>query len=196
MKYFIASQHGIISSLRRILNSMFTEIYNDMATILEEVTEIKKHHHNVEDWFGLAAVPAGETHRADDLTDGQVNPFQVDAGNVIWGAWVQILGSSDTPNRTGKTKFDLHRVQFVDSGATNIHSFLQVGWGATGAAALTADQYSTVAYLTPTNQAAESPSEIIMPRIDSGTKVWARCLAVGENTMTLDFYFGFHEYDE
>ena len=158
------------------------------------VHEIEKHFHSDEDWFGLAAIPAAETHRADDITIATLAPFQIDAGNDDWGTWLQILGSSDTPNRTSMVKFDLHNIQVVDSETTNVHSFIQIGWGATGAAALTAMDYTTIPYLSPTNQAAETAIPVMMSRITAGTKVWARCLAVGANTMTLDFYFGIHEY--
>lgn len=159
-----------------------------------KIHELESHFHNNEDWFGLAAVPSGETHRADDITDGSLAPFQLDAGNNAWGSWVQILGSADTPNRAGMLKFDLHKVQIVDTETTNVHAFIQFAFGETAAAALTAGNYTTIAYRTPTNQAAESAINFISKRSDAGTKVWARCLAVGTNTMTIDFYVGLHEY--
>jgi len=158
------------------------------------VHEIEKHFHNHEDWFGLAAVPAGETHRADDIAGGTLAPFQLDAGNDAWGAWVQVLGSEDTPNRAGMAKFDFHKVQIVDSETTNVHAFIQFAFGATAAGAITAGDYTTIAYRTPTNQAAETAINFISARAAAGTKVWARCLAVGTNTMTIDFYLGLHEY--
>jgi len=158
------------------------------------VHEIEKHFHNSEDWFGLAASPSAETHRADDITDGTLAPFQIDAGNDAWGSWLQILGSSDTPNRTNMVKFDLHKLQIVDSETTNVHYFIQIAAGATGADALAAGAYTTIAYLTPTQQSAEAAIHFMMPRVAVGTKVWARGLAVGTDTCTLDFYFGLHEY--
>ncbi len=159
-----------------------------------KVHELEKHFHNSEDWYGLAAVPAGETHRADDLTSGSRASFQIDAGNDTWGAWLQIIGSSDTPNRPGMVKFDLHKIQIVASETTNKATFIQIGYGETGAAALTAKMYTTIAYLTPTNQAADSAISFMMPRIPAGSKVWARCMAIGVNTMTINFYVGLHGY--
>jgi hypothetical protein len=156
--------------------------------------EIENHFHNVEDWFGAAATPDGEDHVADDITDGTLSAFQIDAGNDDWGAWVQILGAEDTPNRAGNTKFDLHRIQVVASETVNVAAFIQLASGATGDAGVTAGKYTTIPYLTPTNQAAESFIDVRTRRCDAGEKVWARCLAVGENTMTLDFYIGLHEY--
>lgn len=162
------------------------------------VHEIEKHFHSNEDWFGLADTPDAEVHRADDVTDhvlaNPIDPFQLDAGNEVWGSWVQILGSSDTPNRAGMAKFDMHHIQVVASESTNIQTFIQIAWGADGATGLAAGDYTTVPYLTPTNQAAETSIPVMMERITVGTKVWARCLGMGENTMTLDFFFGIHEY--
>ncbi len=160
-----------------------------------KVHEIEKHLHNDEDWFGAALIPVGETHIADDVTVGSRAPFQVDAGNDDWGAWVQILGSDDTPNRNGMAKFDLHKIQVVDSETTNVHAFIQIACGASGAAGLSAGTYTTIPYLTPTNQAAEGAIGFKAVRCDVGTKVWARCMGIGEaGGLELDFYFGLHEY--
>ena len=177
------------------LNSFNMEILNN---IYHETREVAYHFHNVERWFGEAVTPVGEKHRADLVSEytnlNVINPFQVDAGNDNWGAWVQIIGSEDTPEKTGSIKFDFHEVQFVASGATNAPSFLMLAWGRTGNGAYAAGNYTIVPYLTPTNQAAESPADFMCPRIAVGTKVSARCLAMGENTMTLDFFAGIHEY--
>ena len=162
------------------------------------VHEIEKHHHSNEDWFGLADAPDAEVHRADDITDhvlaNPIDPFVIDAGNEVWGSWVQIVGSSDTPNRAGMAKFDMHHIQVVASEAADVNAFIQITWGADGATGLAAGDYTTIPYLTPTNQSAETSMNVMMTRIDAGTKVWARCLGMGENTMTLSFFFGIHEY--
>ena len=155
--------------------------------------EIEKHFHNSEIWLGAQAVPVGETEIADDITDGTLSPFQIDAGNDAWGSWVQIKGSSDGPYNSG-VKFDLHKIQIVDSETSNVHYFIQIGCDASGADALTNGNYTTIAYLTPTNQAAEAAINFMIPRFAIATKCWARGLAVGENTCTLDFYIGWHEY--
>lgn len=158
------------------------------------VHEIETHHHSYEDWFGLANVPNAELHRASDVAIGTVAPFRLDAGNDDWGAWVQILGSNDTPNRTGMVKFDLHKIEIVGSENTNTKVFIQIAFGETAAAGLAAHDYTVMPYLTPTNQAADRPIEINMRRADSGTKAWARTMAIGTNTNWIDFYCGLHEY--
>jgi hypothetical protein len=45
-----------------------------VTEILEEVVEIETHLHSRERWFGLAALPSGETHVADLDT---IAPFEV-----------------------------------------------------------------------------------------------------------------------
>ena len=97
-------------------------------TIYEEVIEIEEHFHTREKWFGLAAVPVGETHRADRV-GGATAPFVLTAGNSDFGNWLQILGSSDTPVITAKIKFDAHRVQIVDAERKNAIHVLQLAFG-------------------------------------------------------------------
>lgn len=48
------------------------------------VEEIEKHFHGREKWFGLAASPSGETHRADRM-NGAILPFQLEAGDSAFG---------------------------------------------------------------------------------------------------------------
>jgi len=163
------------------------------SSLMSHIKEIERHFHNYEKWFGLAVTPDAELHRADNMSTytnaNVVNPFQIDAGNDNWGAWVQILGSDDTTD-----VFDLHKIGIVDSQETNTNTFIQIASGASGAAALAAGTYTTIQYLTPTNQAAESAVSFMDRRQAAGTKVWARCLAIDTNTMTLDFYIGLHTY--
>ena len=166
---------------------------------LEESLEVAKHLHCNERWYGLAVSgEATATHKAEPISnyanDNVVAPFQVVAGNDNWGSWVQILGSGDTPFEDGMTKFDLHKLGIVNSGATNVHAFIQIGSGASGEAALLAKTYTTIQYLTPTNQAAEAAVSFLDKRKVAGTLMWARCLGVGDDGLTLDFYFGLHEY--
>ena len=61
-------------------------------------------------------------------------------------------------------------------------------------AALLAGAYSTISYTTVAAKATESAVKFMMPRASVGTKMWARIMALGENAMTLDFYFGLHPY--
>lgn len=157
------------------------------------VHEIERHFHSYERWLELAAVPAAETHRADPAGSG-AGVFQIDAGNDDWGSWLQILGSSDTPIGTGNTHFDLHRI-LITATERNAIYVVQIGFAATGAASLTADTYVEAVFIPASNAVDSGPVEIQSRRIAGGTKAWARCICPGQDTATLDFMIGLHEYE-
>ena len=156
--------------------------------------EVERHFHSRERWLGAAVTPSGETHVADNIGTSKT-AFRLDAGNNDWGAWVQTLGSSDTPVIFGSVKFDPHRVVITAVERANAVYFIQFAQGESGAAALSTGAYSdTVIQLTNTAPRGQ-PFVIQSRRIIAGTKAWARCLCVGQNTGTIDFYFGIHEYE-
>ncbi len=169
----------------------------DGKTIIQggdEIIQLKRHFHSSGDFFGVAAVPAGETNIADDIITATLAPFQLDAADDAWSGWTQILGSTDTPNRAGNTYFDLHRLLVTDVEQLATAYFIQIGCDATAADALTNGNYTTVGYYNVSNVGSKVPIEVQMPRYTVTTKCWARTIAVGKNTGTIDFYFGIHEY--
>ena len=165
------------------------------ARILRIVEELERHLHNYERWFGVAAAPDAELHVADSILTSKT-PFVVDAGNDTWGAWVQVLGSDDTPAIAGNTKFDLHRFDFVDFETNNSVHGVQVALGASGAAALSAGTYSEFIVKTGGGTTFVGPIDILDRRADVGTKAWIRNWCHGVNTSTLSFFLGLHEYIE
>ena len=157
------------------------------------VHEIEKHFHSSGSWFGLAANPAAETHAASRI-DSTTGPFQIDAGNDDWGTWTLILGSDDTPARAGQTKFDPHEMAVVATEGAFTY-FIQFARGATGAAGLAAGTYTEVVFESDAvGQKAAGVTKVQTGRANAGDKLWARCKALGENTATIDFYLGIHEY--
>ena len=157
------------------------------------VHEVERHLHSYERWFELAGTPAAETHRADAAGTG-AGVFQIDAGNAAYGSWLQILGSSDTPAITGSAKFDLHRI-LITATERNAVYVVQIAYGATGAAALTAGDYTESVFIPASNQVDSGPIEVQSRRVSAGTKAWARCICPGQDTATLDFMIGIHEYE-
>lgn len=155
--------------------------------------EVERHFHSYERWFETAASPSGETNIADAIGSGG-GVFQIDAGNDDWGSWVQILGSADTPAISGSAKYDLHMFAFTAAERNEIY-FFQVGFGADGATALSAGTYTEAAFKPASNQIDSGPVVVQSKRHAVGTKVWARCKCPGQNTATLDFIFGLHEYE-
>ena len=103
--------------LWKTLKTTIDEIY-------EETEVIDTHLHSNERWFEKAAVANGEVHVGDRIGEGS-GSYQIDAGNDDWGAWVQVLGTEDTPADSGKVAFDGHRAEFVAS-ERNADYFVQV----------------------------------------------------------------------
>ena len=157
------------------------------------VHEIERHVHSYERWFELASVPAGTTHVADPAGTG-AGEWTIDAGNDAYGAWVQVLGSDDTPAIAGSVYYDPHRLLITDA-ERNFLYVMQVGFGATGAAALTAGTYTEVAFYPAANLVDSGPVEVQSRRHAVGTLMWVRCICAGQNTGTLDFFVGLHEYE-
>jgi hypothetical protein len=162
--------------------------------ILAGVIENEGHIHNWEKWFGLAASADAELHVADRMGPA-IAPFQLIAGNLTWGSWVQILGTNDTPASTGMTLFDGHRVIVIDTDSVNPFIIQVVGGESAGIAAqLAAENFSEFPFVSGTNNNDSGITDIISHRIDVGTKVWARACCIGSNGSTIDLYFGIHEY--
>ena len=157
--------------------------------------EIERHFHNWERWMCAAVTPSG-THFADRIgaVAGAYAPFVATSGNDTWGAWLQILGSGDTPVVVGQTKFDLHRVLVTTTNQVAIW-LLQFGFGASGAAALTANTFCSVVYSPAATTDRTVPIDIITRRQAAGTLAWARGWCVGSNAKTVSFMFGLHEYE-
>jgi hypothetical protein len=159
------------------------------------VHKIEKHFHGREKWFGLAASPSGETHRADRM-DGAIQPFQLTAGDNDFNAtWTQILGSSDTPVTSGSVYFDAHRYLVTSTNSTSPY-IIQIitGESTDFASKLSNEQFTETPYVAATNNNDSGIEDVMTIRVAVGEKVWARCACVGQNGTTLDFYFGIHEY--
>jgi len=155
-----------------------------------KIHEIENHLHNWERWVGLAAVPSGETHRFD--IDSMI-PFQMDAGNDTWGPWLQIVGSTDFPIISGMTYRDAHRILITDVERDKVITRIQIAGGEDADAAVAADNY-TEFMITPQKDAKQTPVDIMTGRAPSATKGWIRCWVAGQNTGTVDFFMGVHEY--
>ncbi len=148
------------------------------------------HVHAYEHWFGLAAVPSGETHRADHET---FTTFQMDAGNDDFGDFVQIMGSADTPHVAGNNFYDLHEIFVENVQQFNSTHQMQIAFGATTATAIAENTLLEIVF-RPTGAASTEVSvEVIGKRHDAGTKAWARVWADGQASGTVDILFGITE---
>ena len=179
---------GGTATLGAILGDMNNEpIYNRLY-------ELERHFHGWERWMCAAAAANAEIHVADRIGTG-TSPFTLTSGTSTWGAWVQILGSSDTPVITGagNVKYDLHRVLALSMNFVGAY-FLQIGFGTSGAAAVTAETLSSIV-LNPASNTDKTVAEPFMCRRQAaGTKAWARIMCPGQDAKTLTLMFGLHEY--
>jgi hypothetical protein len=159
------------------------------------VHEIEKHFHSSGSWFGAANTPTA-THLADRIGTC-TDPFELDGGNSsvtpTWGAWVQILGSGDTPARAGQAKFDPHEILIQDAQEDVVY-MLQFARGASGAAGLSAGTYTELVVGVDATKKFKSITKIQTGRATAGDLLWARCIAMDKNTGTLHFFIGIHEY--
>ena len=157
------------------------------------VHEIEKHLHSAGSWFEAAGTPSGETHVADRIgTVGGGGAFQLDAGNLTWGSWVQILGSTDTPARTSQLYFDPHEI-LIESTERTATYYIQFTRGDSGAAGLAAGTYTELVVGADTNR-FKGITRVQTGRSPVGAKLWARTMCPGQNTATINFYIGIHEY--
>lgn len=190
---------GVLEAVYNIVRKIDSKAVNGLLGVYNSlsyrVNEIERHHHNREKWFGLATTASGEVHVADRMAGG-IQPFRLTAGNDDFGAWVQLLGSSDTPVSSGSMKFDGHRFMVSATNSTNPY-IIQVihGESADFAAKLAAEEFTESPYISASNNNDSGVSDIMAVRVDSGVKVWARTACIGGNGTTIDIYFGIHEYE-
>lgn len=178
------------------IESDLVTLQSDLTIVKHEVIEVEKHFHNNEKWFGLAATPVGETHRADRM-DGLIQPFQLVAGASAFGDWVQIFGSDDSPVVPGMTRGDSHRAMITGTDSTNPFIVqLIAGESADIIANLAIDEFTEFPYIAATNAIESGITEVMSKRFTEGVKLWARCACVGATGKLIDFYVGLHEYLE
>lgn len=171
-----------------------------LGEVLEDTCVLERHNHHNEVWFEKAGTPSGETHIAVRIGDSDgAGSFQIDAGDSsatpTWGAWVQILGSSDTPAMPQFNEFDFHKIQITASERTTTY-FVQFAFGEDTTQALANGDYTEFPFRPAAVSGRPAPVEVSSEHQIATTKVWARCMCPGQNTATLDFIFGIHEYVE
>ena len=177
---------------KEIDNQAVGGLNGTLNSLAYRVHEIERHLHSGARWFETATTPSGETHVADRIGSGS-GSFQLDGGNDSWGSWVQIIGSEDTPVRTDYKYFDPHQIIIEDTENASVY-FLQFSRGDSGAAGLAAGTYTELIY-SASVQKETGIIQVQTGRAPAGSKIWARCWSVGDNTGTFNFFMGIHEYE-
>lgn len=161
-------------------------------SVAYRIAEVERHLHSGARWYEAATDPDPEDHVADRIGSG-AGPFQIDAGNDTWGDWTQILGSDDTPADAGKVYFDPHLLVVEDNERAGPY-FIQFARGSSGAAGYAAGHYTELV-LDLTTRAGGVIIPMQTGRAPAGDKLWSRCMCPGQDTGTIDFYVGIHEYE-
>jgi len=159
----------------------------DANSIYDIVNELEQHTDNPSRWVGLRS-PTTATLFADVT----LNPYILDSGNDDFGAWVQLLGTGDTPRIAGNVYYDAHAILVTDVEQTTPY-LIQFAWGADADVAYAAGDYTETMHQVAVGVIDPSPKEIRHPRLAVGTEFWARCWC-SSNTGTFDFYLAIHEY--
>ena len=152
---------------------------HEQFSLAYRVHEIERHLHSYERWMELAGTPAGETHRADAAGNWRPASFKWMRVIPFTAHGYRFLGSSDTPIITGSAKYDMHSLIFT-AAERNLPYVVQVAFGATGAAALTAGTYTEAVFVPASNVLDTGPVHLQCRRIAAGTKAWARCICPGQ----------------
>lgn len=187
---------GFQTQTEKIDNKAVEGLLGVVNSLAYRVHELERHMHNRDVWFGIATTPSGETHAAD-IVGGGIDPFELTTGNDDFGAWVLILGSSDTPTFGGSAAY-FDSDKFIVTSTSSTNSFvLQVATGESSglAAKITAGQYSTAMYISGSNLNDSGVGQYRTVRVAAGEKVWARACCIGANAQTITFYTAIHEYE-
>ena len=176
---------------------------------LDEATEVARHFHNFERWFGPAATPSGTAHVADPIGEvggtpaGVITSFRVTTGaNKTWGTALQIWGSTDyTLMPTGKqASLDIHRFRISMAETDRKNWYLRIIEDDVSAAAgVTADTYTTIPIFVENTDKSVDPIDILMARIlqTDATMMWVQALNPDDNDADyIDLQFGVHGYPE
>ncbi len=157
-----------------------------------ESSIVNYHFHNEEVWFGAKdgsnGVPAIQSLNPFTLTTG------VSAGT--FGTAVMVLNGTETPFRTGMTKFDCHRIQIAGLSQTGPYFWrIRVAYNLQGETTYdeciaNGDYSEIVVCLT----IPAIPFEMMFPRVPVGTKAWANVASSYSGTATINVFFGIHEY--
>jgi hypothetical protein len=155
------------------------------------IKELERHFHNRGRFWGAVAVP-DETNAIDANVD---TPFVAVSGNNDWGTAIPICGTADTPVPTpDDAKHDAHLILVTDTDHTTPYRIRIIYGTGTSAAAIAAEQWSETMFVTAGGPfSSGTPVEIIMRRVDVGTKLWAQVWNA-TNGSNVDFFWGTHGY--
>ncbi len=172
----------------------------DASATHRDAEYIEDHFHNKVRWY-TKKNPQGANDWCTTL-DGHLGQFyRCISGNGTWGAdpndEALLFGTDDVLAElgTGLIYGDMDKILFVNNSSSTVYCF-RVIWGTgTMAAAITAGQYTELAFLRGNADNNRKVYEFKMPKVPVvGYKLWAQCQNATDNA-TLDFIMGVHAYN-
>ena len=166
-------------------------VYDSLAY---RVSEIEKHFHGREYWWGALAAP--DTTNAIELN--VTRPFVAASGANVWGVAIPVIGSADLPTHADDVYWDPHRILVTDLDDETDAWLVRWIWGTgTVGDAITAGQFTEVmvqSNAVPGNRAGGQPFAMQCPRIAAGTNLWAQVWN-DTNLEEMSFFIGLHGYE-
>lgn len=155
-----------------------------------KVHEVEKHFHNRGRFWGSN----GAATETNAIAATVSVPFVAASGNNTWGTAIPICGTGDNPVLATDVKFDAHLLLVTDTDhATPYRVRFIYGTGTSGEA-IAAGQWTEQMFITATGPFSSGvPVNVIMPRVDVGSKVWCQVWNA-TNGSNVDFFWGAHGY--
>jgi hypothetical protein len=132
---------------------------------------IDDHFHNYEEVYGLAAAPSA-SHFGDRET---LTPYEIISGVGVFGAEVGLIGTADTPFRTGSIFYDIRRISVQDVSVATAF-ILRILWktpAQTVAQDITAKQYTDTVIQQLTANGNNKPQDVFNVRVPVGYASYA-----------------------
>jgi hypothetical protein len=182
---------GISDETDKIDSATTDGLAGTSNSLAYRVHEIERHFHNRGRFWGATGSPS-ETNAIDANVD---TPFVAVSGNDDWGTAIPICGTADSPVPSpDDAKFDAHLILVTDTDHTTPYRIRLIYGTGTSAAAISAGQWTETMFVTAGGPFSSGvPVEIIMRRVDVGTKLWAQVWNA-TNGSNVDFFWGAHGY--
>jgi hypothetical protein len=162
----------------------------------KELGHAEEHQHHITRWYGKKN-PQGANDWAV-LMDGHLTqPYRCISGAHAYGGDANdealLFGTADVLWDSRFVCGDFDEFLVVANSADTVY-LIRIIWGTgTMAAAITAGQYSTTAYIRKSTDTQRLRNTIKVPLIGINAKIWAQCQNVADNA-TIDFFVGVHGY--
>lgn len=208
-KYISAHGAIMVSKLLCVLILSFliaTPVYADnwntqaiqdtLSRTLAEALEGERHHHRYHSTIAAHQNPTGAV-KADTREQAFYTFDLTAAADSTFGTDVQVLGTGDTPIRTGMNFFEFAEGFMVAVNSNTVYK-LRIACGASYSDAVSNGDYTDIWIRGDSSNPQQSSPiefEIGSERFPAGSLVWI-AIANAAGAQTASFLFAIHEYPE